>query len=198
MSLNDEQLDRVGRYLDGEQIVLDAEEKAMADEFTVNQASVANRLKVPVVPAAAMARARGRMLTTAARRSRQLLRWGSTAAAVAAAVVLAIVLRFETTPPQPVAPPIAAVEVPVEVFLATLAETTTGATDSELELVSEELDQLAAEISDVTPTVSIDADMDAFDDSLDNFWTDPTFETLDLEPAEELSTRAGIYEVTLC
>jgi len=165
MRLNDEQYDRVGRYLDGQSVELSAAELAVAEDIRQAEQAVGGMLDVPVPPGA-MDRARRRVWAELARRRRLVVRFAWPAAAVAAAILLAVAVSV-LTPTRPVEQPPAVAEISAELIGELYAG---GAQNIDLDLIAVELDELEADIMVSAPCKVFDVEIDSLQQSVDRFW----------------------------
>ena len=145
MKLNERQYERVAQWLDGRDVRLDAAERAFADELRRDERAVFAALPA-AVPSGAIDRARRRMIAASAARRRPRWAYAGLAAAAAAAVLTAILLR--PAGERPVDGPVAA--APAAATLSAqmlLAATEQALSADEIDLISREMDELAADMT---------------------------------------------------
>ncbi len=161
MKLNERQYERVGRYLDGEQIELSADERTVADEIRRMEAPLPAMLEAQPSHRA-IDRARRRMLSELLRPGRRTRRiiWP---AAAAAAVLIAVTAVLVWRPDPPETPPLVTIEEVAGIYA--------GSDENvDLDLIAEELHAMEAEIVVSTPTGTLDAELYDLQETLDTFW----------------------------
>ena len=192
MEANKGQYEQVARFLDGEDVSLDADTLALAEEIRGLEAAVAEHLEI-AVPASAIRRAQRRLLAATAGPPRRSIRVrivavGGTAAAVAAIILLTFSLLWE-----PVVPTggrvdgngrIAAlphieqdVDIPTDVLLGF---TVSGnGFDLELDLIAEQLDEEESEITVGRESVMLDAEILDLQEKIRVFWVNDQWDMWD-------------------
>ncbi len=193
MEANKGQYEQVARFLDGEDVSLDADTLALAEEIRGLEAAVAEHLEI-AVPASAIRRAQRRLLAATAGPPRRSIRVrivavGATAAAVAAIILLIFGLLWE-----PVVPTggrddgngrIAAdsshsdqeVDIPTDVLLGF---TVSGnGFDLELDLIAEQLDEEESEITVGRESVMLDAEILDLQEKIRVFWVNDQWDMWD-------------------
>lgn len=160
MELNERQYERVGRYLDGEQIELTADERTVADEIRRMEAPLPAMLEAQP-SGKAIDRARRRMLSELLRPGRRTLRiiWPAAAAVVLIAVTAVWVWRSHTTE----APPLISIDEVAGIYAR-------PDENVDLDLIAEELHAMEAEIVVSTPIGTLDAELHDLEETLDTFW----------------------------
>lgn len=171
MNMNEQQYERIARWLDGEAVDLTAAEQAVAQELRRDEAAIAEAMTDVKTPLAAMARARRRMTAAAGGRRVLHLAFGAVGAAAAAAIVLAATMLWT---PTPAAGPVAgnggaanSADVPPEVWVGAMAPSAQMETMSAL---GDAIDRLASEVAISTPALPVDHEMDSIQDELNDFW----------------------------
>lgn len=164
MLWNDEQYERVARWLDGDAVELTAAESALAEEIRAEEARLGDALQA-APPMVAMARARVRMIAAAARPRWHAVRWGLSGAAAAAAVLVAAsLLWWGGAQPQrmPGGAPLTA-DMLSEAYMP-------ESQNVDLDLIADELSDMQAEMVVGLPATRDDAEMDVLQDMVDLFW----------------------------
>jgi hypothetical protein len=161
MKLNERQYERVGRYLDGEQIELAADERAVADEIRRMEAPLPAMLEAQP-SRKATDRARRRMLSELlrpGRRTRRIIWPAAAAAAVLIAVTAVWVWRSDPPPPAPL------------ISIEEVAGIYAGFDENvDLDIIAEELHAVEADIVISTPAGTLDAELHDLQETLDTFW----------------------------
>jgi len=166
--LNEEQYERIARWLDGEDLELSAAERGAAEEIRRAEAGLAQALKVSAPPAA-INRARRRIIAAMAHPRVRLWRVGAFAAASAAAAVLLTVLLWHARQ-QPAQPTPLPRQVKIDAtFLKALEEAADG---DEIDLIKQELDEIAADVALVTGPPAMELRIDDLERRLDEFFLD--------------------------
>jgi hypothetical protein len=155
MTVNEESYERVARRLDGEEIALSPEERALAEEIARDEAALADSLDVRA-PQAAIDRARRRMTAEMGRPSLHLLRRIAWTAAAAAAILVVAVLAWHS-PDKTTVPTASARHVSAE------------PDDATVDLVSRQVED--ADVV-VQPPAAMDLRMEFVQQSINDFWTD--------------------------
>ena len=180
MEPSDRQYQRVATWLDGEPVELTPDEQALAEDIGRLEDALAVRMgaePVAQLPPSARARAMRRVQAELARPG---LRWGRVIRAFAAAAAMAVVasaalLMLQDKPVTPDRSEQVSYERVVEL---------TGSTAfaAEVELISQEVDELEAETlasatgtGDYTPSSVL---MEEAAEEMNEFWTDDPFEGL--------------------
>ncbi len=165
MNMNDEQYERIGRWLDGETIELTAEERAVALEIRRDESAMADAMLDVQVPLPAMARARKRMTVALVGQGRRVLRigFGAVGAAAAAAVVLAVSMLW--TEPQAARPRQASSEIPADVWIGAM---TPSPQIEAINALGDAIDRLAADV--VVSKPLIDRGIESMQDELLDPW----------------------------
>jgi len=178
MPLNEEQFERVGRWLDGQDVSLSRRELAVARRIRADEAMLADKLDVPGA-AQAVVRVKRRLRVLALRRRRRI--WslaGSGLAAAAAAVLIASVLWFGWHRTGPAGRPggdLLGVECPVD-----LPYEPPERLEVELALLDEELTSLQEALD---PHALDQADPENLELELEAYWlSDPVIDELDDTP----------------
>lgn len=171
MELNDKQLERLARRLDGEAIELDEQTRHAGQAFRRDEEHVARLLAV-VPPAGAMARIQSRVSTELDRSRPGVLRiaavGASWAAAAAAAVVLAVALSIPDRPTVRVAETATDQGVPLAVVLEAFEDSVETA---ELELLELEVGELTMELAASDDTGGLtETRMDLLESDVEEFW----------------------------
>jgi hypothetical protein len=179
MANNEEQFERVGRWLDGEPIELTQPEKALADEIRRDEAGARLLLAAPA-PREAIDRVHRRMLAELARpvhRTKWIRYAAGAVAAVAGAVLVAgsfLGWFGRANPSEPSAPVTKAPsgEVPIEVIVEKMTE---PSRNLDLEVLAKQVDELNADmaVSMLSPSAS-ELQVDALQHEIDEFWLDDT------------------------
>jgi anti-sigma-K factor RskA len=177
-TLNEEQYERVARWLDGEKVKLTPPEQDATEEICRAEADLASALDA-ASRQASMDRARRRLAAALARPQLRLWRIGALAAA-AAAVVLAAVLWHPTGQPPATAPQLTPQVQRGQADGAYLAALEYFAADDELDIVKHDLDDLAADLALAAAPRAIDLKMEAIEKDIDEF----LFEDTPAYPAE--------------
>ena len=169
MPLNEEQYERIARWLDGEPIELSEVERAVAEEIRRDEAFVASLAPVQA-PTTALDRARRRMTAELARpshRTNWVGRFAVAAAAVAIAVLAAWMLMSDPgTKKTPIAKPGPENgEVPFEVVLEHMDDDTQL---DEIDVLGDELAELRADIFLTMDEPEIDTEINALESELEN------------------------------
>ncbi|HUS48147.1 MAG TPA: hypothetical protein VM098_08505 [Phycisphaerae bacterium] len=178
-TLNEEQYERVARWLDGEKVKLTPPEQDATEEICRTEADLASALDA-ASRQASMDRARRRLAAALARPQLRLWRIGALATAAAAAVVLAAVLWHPTGQPPVTAPQLTLQVQQVQANGAYLAALEYFAADDELDMVKHDLDDLAADMALAAAPRAIDLKMEAIEKDIDEF----LFEDMPAYPAE--------------
>jgi hypothetical protein len=165
MEMNDEQLDRIARWLDGESFKLTVEEEAFIEELHGDEAVLASKLDVGVPPAV-LARAHRRMLAAMAE---PRVHWGRVAryfavSATAAAAVLLLCLMYL---PGRVTAPVSAAD-----NSAMAASADESAADEDINQLTDQVDDFKTDLVVVVPASSVDMQIDNLQQNVENFWTD--------------------------
>ncbi|MBN1943161.1 MAG: hypothetical protein JW849_07690 [Phycisphaerae bacterium] len=157
MNVNEQQYERIARYLDGEDVSLNTDERAVVEDIRRSEAMLRDRLDV-TPPDHVLQRALRRRQTKILLRSRWKLRFtlaGATVAAAAAVVLLAVSLLLRPTAPQlpdnlaePIAAPRPGVDVPFSDVMASMEAD--GDFDQDIDQLMEEFERDAFGIA-VTP-----------------------------------------------
>ncbi len=168
MNMNEQQYERIARWLDGETIELTPAEQAVAQEIRGDEAAIAETMTDVQTPLAAMARARRRMTAAAGGAGQRVIRlaFGAMGAAAAAAVVLAVSLVW--TQPKPlVAPGATNHDIPAEVWIGAM----TPSTQMEaIAALSDSIDRLASEVATSKSALPVDHEIESIQDELNDFW----------------------------
>jgi hypothetical protein len=171
MTLNEQQYERIARWLDGEALQLTAEEMSAALEVRAGEAGLAGMLADVIVPPGAMARANRRLVAaTAGAWRRVAVRWCVGAASVAAAAIIAVTVLLHNNP-TPIRPdrPLVAAAVPYDVWVGSMEPSAAG---TELTVVGDELDRLQAELETPRSAMPVDRQIDSIQQDIYNFWVD--------------------------
>jgi hypothetical protein len=176
MTLNNEQYERIARWLDGEMVSLTDEESAAAGEVRSGEARLRTALGAEAVPHRAMASARRTLRAATGRRVVLRARFiGAFAAgaAIAAALFITLVLRHAGPPNTPVGETpgreVAKADVPVDVWLGALEAPPGGVA---INLLCGEMDQFEAELAESKPPGAMDRQIDTMQQDIDQFWTE--------------------------
>ena len=161
MNLNDEQLERIARYLDGEPVDLTPQERPFAERFAADERTIGELLEAPA-PAAAMARA-GRRLRAAVVPVRRPLRLVSAVGLAAAAAILLAAALWLPTLPQHVPASGSGDELLASVY-------SRPDRDVDLDVLGEQIEMLEAEIVLIAPVSPLETEIDAIEQKLDTFW----------------------------
>ncbi len=164
MKLNERQYERVGRYLDGEQIELTADERPVANEIRRMEAPLPAMLEAQP-SRKAIDRARRRMLSELLRPGRRTRRiiWPAAAAAAVLIAATAVWVWRSGFPAPPPSPPLVTIEEVAGIYA--------GSDENvDLDLIAEELHAMEAEIVVSTPTGTLDAELHDLQETLDTFW----------------------------
>ena len=148
MDMNEKQYERIARYLDGENIVLSPDERAVAEELHHTEALVGKALNV-ALPADALQRALRQRHVSVQFRSRRTLRFilpAAAAVAAAAIVLLAFSLLWKPLPQaglpdlaQETIVPRPSADVPVSDMINSLKAV--SSLDQDLNQLTEEFDR---------------------------------------------------------
>jgi hypothetical protein len=172
MSRSEEQYAHIARWLDGEDVVLSAEERAIADEIRRGERDLGAKLDVPLPPQA-LDRARRRLTRELTRSRRRIVRIGylGGAVAAAAAVIIVCVTALWEGParPRPDEKGIAQTVSYEELF----REPSLG--DVELDMLSSQIDELEAEVTFSFGRSTVDVSINALQHEIDEFWLDETW-----------------------
>ncbi len=154
MSTKNEDYELIGRWLDGEDIDLTADQRALAEDITADAERVGPALDVHM-PAGTLHRVNARLIQACdgagrPHKSGRLvwLRWSAAAAAVAAAVIIAAVLFQPTAPVGPDTPdrPIAGMGANDEMFVYNILDDEDG-WDVRAETLGEEMTDCRASLA---------------------------------------------------
>jgi len=174
MEPNDQQYERIARWLDGEPVELTDEERSVAEEIRRSEGELGTILPA-TPPAKAMIRARRRMQAELARPRRARMpsvRYAAVAAAAAAAILIALAMFWHSARPgslEIVIPPL-----PPDVLVAEASKVGAAV---ELEVLEQEIDALEAELLTTVwpPPAEMDADFDEVEQEMDEFWMEEPF-----------------------
>ncbi len=192
MEANKGQYEQVARFLDGEDVSLDADTLALAEEIRGLEAAVAEHLEI-AVPASAIRRAQRRLLAATAGPPRRSIRVrivavGATAAAVAAIILLIFGLLWEPVVPTggrddgngriaALPHPGQDVDIPTDMLLGF---TVSGnGFDLELDLIAEQLDEEESEITVGRESVMLDAEILDLQEKIRVFWVNDQWDMWD-------------------
>jgi len=179
MNMNDEQYERIARYLDGEEISppLNVEELATAEEIGKAETKLTGLLDV-TLPAAAEDRAKRRAIAAMAGRRRisrvgRAFGVGLSIASAAAVLLFAVNIWRDSFGPQPQESPTPVVSTNVWVKAMQAGDDDDFAI--ELDILAEQLDTEEAEIVDLTiadssPATGFDNGVEYLQESVDKFW----------------------------
>ena len=170
MTLNEEQYQRVGKYLDGEPITLTQEELSVVKEIE-DGLVILDGISYPQVPRRAMVRAHKRMMGELARPRRKPVWVAGWTAALAAAVILLVVSVLRVMETGPLPKQRTAMLLPVDVVAEIYASEDTNI---DIDLISSKLDELEADILASGPIFVIDSELDFLEQELDFFWMQDT------------------------
>ncbi len=166
MELNEQQYERIGRYLDGEPVELSADELTVAQQIRTQEASLGFVLDA-ALPKAAADRARRRLRVQVLRRRRRVWTIGNTAIAAAAATVLiASALWFQFPSDSPPAAGRSAGKL-VRLELPAVPQTQT---EVEIDMLAEELNELTEGIRIVSAETCEDGELESLEWEVDHFW----------------------------
>ncbi|MCK4602047.1 MAG: hypothetical protein KAU28_06250 [Phycisphaerae bacterium] len=162
MNINDEQYERVARYLDGRKVSLNRQEQAIAEDIRRDE-RFAGALFDVQVPDETMNCVRRRVIAELLRPRRWLRVAGYVlvATAAAAAVLLAVAVLWDS-PPRQDSQPLA--EIPDRVIFSHTAS------DHDLELLDEQIAELEANFAFSLPPELLDLEVDELQRELEDFW----------------------------
>lgn len=166
MELNEQQYQRVARFLDGEPLELTGEERAVALEIRIGLEGL-DVLKQIQPSSGAMAMARKRMAGEASRPGRRGLRIACFATAVAAAAILLAVMALPPDGIDQPGPPIVILPPDVE---AAIYDSEND--DPDLYFIASELAELEADVYTPVLAMPVETGSDAIGQPRDIFWTD--------------------------
>jgi len=169
MNLTEEQYARVAGWLDGQDVKLSAEERAVAEEVRRGEGYLTAMLGVPARHEA-LDRAGRRLAAELARPRRRALRIGRLAGAIAAAAAVVILaVTFLRSPPaeRPAAPGADVYELAWDEFISE-----PSAAEEELDLLARQIDEVEAEMSISFPPSTMDVYIDALRGEIEEFWLD--------------------------
>ncbi len=188
--MNDEErkYERIARYLDGESLRLDADERAVVEAIRQADAALRNRLDVEL-PAAVARRAFRRARVTAWARPRRTLRVALTRAGIAAAaaiVLLAVGWFWTSAGPTTVAPQARRTrELPTDVLRQSVAFTSDF--DLELDLLAAEIEEQESEIAIRSEPAIVETELLDLQENVQRFWEDNAWDLPD-----EMETSGGV------
>lgn len=162
MELNDQQYQRVARYLDGEPVQLDGAEQTAADE--IRQAGQMLAPMLAATPPEGAVDHAGRRLAAALAGRNWAVRLIRPVAAAAAILLLAAAAFLIPGQPKPSS---MAEGLPADLVADVYSQTEQNI---DLDLVKAELDELAAEIFVSLPAGRVEVELDALQQNLDTFW----------------------------
>ena len=175
MTMNDEQYQRIARWLDGADVLLSEAELAAADEIVRGERTLAPLMPADV-PHEVLARASRRMTAELLRPARRLWirRAAAAAAAAAAIIVLAILLNQGTPPPAKLptrAPGVEMADMPIETLVEQMeAATRPGVV---VELLAGELRSIEADMLVTAEMGGVDLKINAMEDEFDDILLNP-------------------------
>ncbi len=193
MEANKEQYEQVARFLDGEDVSLDADTLALTDEIRGLEAAVAGHLDTEA-PASVIGRAQRRLRTAMAERPKhsqpiRIAAVGATVAAVAAMILLAFSLLWESVVPTggrddgngqiaAVSPHLERdVDIPTDVLFGFAGSQSEY--DLEMDLIAEQLNEEESEITVGRESVMLDAEILDLQEKIRVFWVNEQWETWD-------------------
>jgi hypothetical protein len=175
MGQDNQQDERIARFLDGEDVLLNADERAVAEDIRRQESAVGLLLPV-ALPSAAAQRAQRQLRATLGSR-RRLRLWtaaGVAAAGVAAAILLALSLTWNSGPsaggPSTLT---AGVQVPQDVLKQSLASESDF--DLEADLLAEELNQVEVETVTDSALSARESELLDLQENIREFWIDDTW-----------------------
>jgi hypothetical protein len=166
--LDEEQYERIARWLDGQKLELTAAELAAAEDIRQTEAQVGPALKAPMPPAA-VRRARQRMIAAMAQPPLRLWRVAAFAAASAAAAVLLATLVWRQAPPPTPPGPTAQVASADRALLAAMEAV---AEDDEIDLVEQNLNEVAANIAVAAAPPRTDSQIERMEKDVEELYLD--------------------------
>lgn len=170
MMWNEQQYERIARYLDGEPVALTVEEQAMAETFRREEADLAAML-VETPSRAALDRS---MRRVRAELARPMHHWSYRGISVAAAAMVLAVIGISLLWPMFQQPPRA--ESASGADWAGLMKIYDSArlddTNVDLDLLDNQLLELQAEMAAIPTVNRIEAELDLLERNLGNFWLD--------------------------
>ncbi len=165
-TLNEEQYERIAGWLDGEAVELSGDERAAAEEIRSDEAHIAAAMEMPA-PRAATDRARRRLTAALAHPKLRWRRVGTFAAASAAAAALLAVLLWQPGPQQPTTHAAGTPGLTDSAFIAALEA---ASAEDEIDLISNDLDEVAADITVAAGPAPLEMQIDALEKTLDEFY----------------------------
>jgi hypothetical protein len=170
MSISSEQYDRVARWLDGQDVALDAQELELADQVRNGLSSIGAAFEAAMPPGAIQ-----RAIGSLPQRRPAIIRLapyiGAAAAAAAAIIVLAVGFGQHYTPRQAMGPAVAQHTVkPAPAVAGVVGIKLIIPKDVDLDVIAGEVDELQASMT--APPATVDVQIDAVQSQLEQLQED--------------------------
>jgi len=168
--LEQEQYERIARWLDGENVKLTPAEMQAAEEIRRDESRLSAMLQT-AAPAASRDRARRRLVAAAARP--RVTWWHAGAAAAAAAAVVLVALAVWKTRPGPeriVQPPPAAQPAPEQLDLHAYVALRSADETDEIDILTYECEDIAAEMAWAAVPSHLEFRIEALEESFEEIY----------------------------